>query len=85
MHFLNCCYEATVPADWSISYYVIVVDYVCPVGYNKSEFFKRKLETKTLWKVQNLNLKHIYLLRFLIFGAFFAPLASKFEKVLIWP
>jgi hypothetical protein len=33
--------------------------------------------------VQNLNLRHIYLVGFLIFGVFFARLASKFEKVLI--
>jgi hypothetical protein len=32
--------------------------------------------------VQNLNLRHIYLIGFLIFGAVFARLASKFEKVL---
>jgi hypothetical protein len=30
--------------------------------------------------VQNLNLRHIYFLRFLIFCAVFARLASKFEK-----
>jgi len=30
--------------------------------------------------VENLNLRHIYIIRFLIFFAFFARLASKFEK-----
>jgi hypothetical protein len=30
--------------------------------------------------VQNLNLRHIYLIGFLIFGAVFVRLASKFEK-----
>jgi hypothetical protein len=45
----------------------------------------RKLRTQTLWWVPNLNLRHIHLIRVLIFGAVFARLASKFEKVLIWP
>ncbi len=42
--------------------------------------FYRKLRKQTLWWVHILNLRHIYLMHFLVFSAVFAHLASKFEK-----
>ncbi len=52
------------------------------LGYKEFDFF-RQLRTQTLWWVQKLNLRHIYLICFLFFlflVLFFECLASKFEK-----
>jgi hypothetical protein len=51
----------------------------CQVGYNEFDFFQKMKNTDPL-RVQNWNLRHIYEIRFLIFWADFARLASKFEK-----
>ncbi len=42
--------------------------------------FFRKLRTQTLWGVQNLNLRHIYLIGFFIFALFFCEFGFKVWK-----
>jgi hypothetical protein len=51
----------------------------CSAGYNEFDFFFKIKNTDPLMGA-NLNLRHIYLISFFIFGAVFARLASKFEK-----
>ncbi len=50
---------------------------LCTFGYNEFDFFW-KLRTQSLWWVQNLNLRHIYFVRFFDFWL------QSLKKVLIW-
>ncbi len=51
-----------------------------PIWVQQIWLFKRKLRTQTLLWAQNLNLRHIYLISFLIFGAVFCAFGFKVWK-----